>query len=406
MDVTGTPRSLDEVVFLVRETPCEGCGQRHTVRPTIENDEADGRLIVRGTCDRCGRARELRMAPVRSYAGAPDDAMAIGDEPSEILSDAVLLAAAERDLAEVPAVVASDPAAARKGHLYLRAALRAVNELGKLVAAGGSGIPMAKVEALRAQIAARLPAWAAAAPPLPTFRAPATLRDLEPAHRAWVERGRTGDGRLVLRDAALGDTRHGPRTLVAASFERCRFDRSEVSSGTLDESSFVECSMVRINLSSAKLHRARFVDCRLAEATLSLAELRDAVIERGDWHGMAAGRSSWHRARVTGVDLRETRLRDAVLDDAVFTGCDLRGVDLRRDNEVLRTLGTARRTRFLDCDLRGALVAGWRLDGTLFERCRLHGVEGEPRFEGAIQVLAADLSPEGDRSLLGLRWPT
>jgi hypothetical protein len=41
----------------------------------------------------------------------------------------------------------------------------------------------------------------------------------------------------------------------------------------------------------------------------------------------------------------------------------------------------------------------------VFERCRMHGLDGEPVFEGAAVVDAADLSPDGDRSVLGVSWP-
>jgi uncharacterized protein YjbI with pentapeptide repeats len=150
----------------------------------------------------------------------------------------------------------------------------------------------------------------------------------------------------------------------------------------------------------AELQRATLRAVDATGASLALGRLEGARIEGGTWQRTDLRRASLARARLVGVDLRGGNLAETVLDGATLERCDLRDVDLRHEAQWKR-LGTARRTTFVECDLRGARVDAWRLDGAVFERCRMHGIIGVPEVRGALTVVDADLSQDGDGSVRG-----
>jgi len=69
-------------------------------------------------------------------------------------------------------------------------------------------------------------------------------------------------------------------------------------------------------------------------------------------------------AQLHKLDLRGADFRDADLRGATFWECDLRGADLSHVNGVVEK-SPERETRFLGCDLRGAILDGARLNGAV-----------------------------------------
>ncbi len=49
-------------------------------------------------------------------------------------------------------------------------------------------------------------------------------------------------------------------------------------------------------------------------------------------------------------------------------------------------LARTTRTRFERCDLRGAKIDRRRLDGTVFDRCRMAGLTGKPDSQGPYSI--------------------
>ena len=69
-------------------------------------------------------------------------------------------------------------------------------------------------------------------------------------------------------------------------------------------------------------------------------------------------------AQLHKLDLRGADFRDADLRGATFWECDLRGADLSHVNGVVEK-NPERETRFLGCDMRGAILDGARLSGAV-----------------------------------------
>ena len=105
-------------------------------------------------------------------------------------------------------------------------------------------------------------------------------------------------------------------------------------------------------------------------------------------------------ARFAQVDLAGARFCDTLLDDAVFEDCDLREADFGVKNELFADRNSTTNTIFRRCDLRGAKFAGRQLTGTEFVDCKLHNVGGAAKLR-SIKVSGADLSPNGDGSVIG-----
>lgn len=369
MDVPGTPRSLAEIRFFVEETPCPKCGALGVDRTYVREDA--GGTLYDATCPVCGTARQLRFGKIRSRATGPAFHLGEGTAPSELIGADRFAAIAARELAKVPddptafATVA-EYEAARRSLVHARTALV---ELAKF---GRTSPDLARTETLWERYKAAKPAIEAKPGAQPAAR---TITERARQHRAWLARGRTGDGRLVMRGETWRGTPMGNAEMTAAIIERSTFDACDLSYGTFVEAELREARLLGCRLSSGELARARFERCDLTGSSLQLSKLPDVVVDGGDWQRIDAIRSLWQRARLTGVDLRGAQLGDTVLDGAVLERCDLRGADLRHDPQLAR-LGTATNARFVDCDFRDARLDGWRAEGAVFERCRFEGATG------------------------------
>ncbi|MBE7451165.1 MAG: pentapeptide repeat-containing protein [Kofleriaceae bacterium] len=390
MDLPGAPRSTAEVRFFAEEAPCERCGGTGWSK----GDPGMGAGWYRGQCAHCGAARELRFEPV-TFEAEPFTLGPPGTT-SRVLDAGRLRAIADRELRLVPA----DPGelatvvAFNEARRHLVRGRTALNELashrpddaGVAAEARAAAELWERFKAAKADIEAT-----PGAQPIAT-----TLEGRVRQHAAWLRRDRRGDGRLELRGEVLHGAGHGLATAMLdhAVIADCTFTRVDLSYAHLHHAVLARARFLDCRLSFCELDEAELDDCDLAGSRLSLSDLRGTRLRGGDWRGVAAGRSTW-RAQVTGLDLRDASLRDAVLDGSVFERCDLRGADLGRVELTLVALGTARRTRFVECDLRGLRLDGLRLDGTVFERCRMHGLVGRPVLEGEVAIIDPDLSADG-----------
>lgn len=400
MKIPGAPRTVQEVRYFVDESPCETCGHRG-LTDAMPN-YLQGRYT--GQCASCLTIREWTFEPLKAKTHAPPCFLSGETTPTTVFTADQLRAIADRALATVmrePTEYAT-VAALEQGQIHVVTASIALNELAKFHP-GDS--------ALAAEAAAMPALWSAhkAARPIVEGKPgaqppPRGLGERFDYHRQWLARGRTGDGRLLFKHEHWKGIGMATGKMQGALFEDTTFENIDFSYGEFDGATFRRVRFLRCSLSMAKLDGATFEQVDMTGSVLSLASLLDCTITGGDWQGIAAGRSTWS-SRVTRVDLRNAGLRDTVLDGAVFESCDFRDANFSRRDVVLDKLGTARRTRFVECDLRGAKIEGWRLDGTELERCKLHGTDGKPELEGAIKVIGQDLSPDGDGSVVGMSWP-
>lgn len=100
--------------------------------------------------------------------------------------------------------------------------------------------------------------------------------------------------------------------------------------------------------------------------------VRGTELHAVDAAGADMERSSWRECFIDDSRSTGTRLNDAYLDDVVFRACKM--------NLMQCQSSKVRRTRFNDCDLRGADFNGIDLTGTSFEGSDVTGAD----FSGAI----------------------
>ena len=126
----------------------------------------------------------------------------------------------------------------------------------------------------------------------------------------------------------------------------------------------------------------------------ALWRVREATFDDCDLTAAVLVRSVWTQATVTACVFRDADLRNARLDEATFTDCDFRGADLR---VVQPGINTARKARFVRCDLRQTQWEGRELDEVELVDCKLAGARGKAQLV-ALAVERPDLSSGGDGS--------
>lgn len=154
------------------------------------------------------------------------------------------------------------------------------------------------------------------------------------------------------------------------------------------------------NLDRAIAIEARLVRVDLAASSMRAANLRACLAEDCDFTRACLQGARWHGATALRCSFAGAALADLGADRAAFIGCDLRGADLAARGPGPRA--TMAGAQFIRCDLRWTSWDHRDLTGVQFVDCKLHGVHGGPRAEGAI-IRAPDLSIAGDRSRVGCR---
>ena len=204
-------------------------------------------------------------------------------------------------------------------------------------------------------------------------------------HIAWLSRGRTGAGRIVLeRPDFLRADLHGLR-LAGARLVEPRMEGASLTGSDLSGTEIADGRMARLRLVTANVGGARWSGCALDAASGDLASFAEANLERCDLSRASLRRTSW-----VGATLGECRFDDADLTDSCWdrsrvTDTSLRGARLPRvDGREHDPRGSARGAVFTGCDLRGADVSRLRLGDTLFVRCRVGGMVGAPTLLGDV----------------------
>lgn len=395
-------RTYEELALYIEEHPCARCGTPARVDALeIEHAQAASGLPLHtyvGRCASCGA--ELRYAFERPERWPTRTGPLVygGNEPSELFTAKEWSAIADKMFAAAPA----DPSNLASAPFF-----EAIGRLNRaraaLVEATKGGLD---VTAKAAQVQARLDRYIAlrdamnarneAAPPAPTKVS--FGREVLKAHEAWLARGRTGDGRLVLENAGIGGMALGNLKIDAVRLVHVSFDGGTVDFASLRGAELIDCSAERTNFSHSVFDEASLVRCRFGRASLVHADLKDVRIEGGDFRACNADRGRWNRVKATGVDFRGMRFGDCVLDAVIFEGCDLRDANLSRIQDILTELCSTLNATFRRCDLRGASFEGRRFDNTKFIECAFAGVKGKPRLEGGYTVERPDFSPAGDGS--------
>jgi uncharacterized protein YjbI with pentapeptide repeats len=447
-------RSVPEEHVYIELHPCEKCGSPLWTY-THELDVDGPRMTSRfdGKCKMCGAPRAFEFDMTGDAVSDTDPRRFYGGpEPSELVDPGEWLIIADKRAKVAPSSpdgLAPAALAAARGAMLEAAA--AVEEARKFIPAGATEVPASafrsdkgravhaaepgrfrdfRLEAVAQTYAKILGRFAGPAGPrfgagelgpiaervnaararAPRPRQAAASIDFRPgtytdhlsrqvaaAHSAWVARGRTGDGRLVVSRAKLTGAPASGSTIPAARFESCKMTQANFSMSRMPESELIDCLCDETSFARSDLDGSLFERCAMMSADLRLARLRGVRIVQGDWGLSRLDRAALENAQVEDVDLQGAMIWDATLDRTLFVDCDLRGADLSRREPRLQLCSTTE-TWFIRCDLRGARLEGRRLAGTVFDRCKLAGVQGKPVVERPITILSPDLSPAGDGS--------
>jgi uncharacterized protein YjbI with pentapeptide repeats len=239
----------------------------------------------------------------------------------------------------------------------------------------------AQLKAHLATFELELPARTAASAALPR-PAPKTLFNgaTLDAHAAWLKRGKTGDGRMVLDDVSVGGMALGGLVAASSRLIKVSFNNATVGFGHFEDAELVECTAIEASLSRTIFERASLERCTFERTALMISHFNDARIAGGSFRSMNCDRGEWKRVTIKDCDLRDAVFGDAILDGSRFEDCDLRGADLSRHSTL--PICTTRDATFRNCDLRGAKLGGRRLDHTSFIDCNLTDIDGTPDLVG------------------------
>jgi uncharacterized protein YjbI with pentapeptide repeats len=137
--------------------------------------------------------------------------------------------------------------------------------------------------------------------------------------------------------------------------------------------------LVRVALSRARLAGLDVRDSELRGCDLANADLRGAVLRRTRVHAGRLTGLTWTDGEAADVTLEDCRadlaaLAGSRLERVRFSSCSLAQADLQ--GARLKTV------LFEDCDLTAADVSGCRFDGVELRGCRIEGLRGVEALRG------------------------
>ncbi len=204
---------------------------------------------------------------------------------------------------------------------------------------------------------------------------PVANKEERKAHRAWLERGETGRGRIDWVGRDLSGARDHGVPLRRARLVRCDLGRAIIQLSLMREI-YVEASncdgsgLVSDDASHSRWLRTSFRDANLGGSRFEQATLEDCDLSRANLN-----RTTLTDSSVVGCTFVDARFTDTTLDRGRLERCDFRGArfDVQwRDGQVAHAIATT----FVDCDFGGATFERYTLSQCRFERCRFHDVAG------------------------------
>lgn len=140
------------------------------------------------------------------------------------------------------------------------------------------------------------------------------------------------------------------------------------------------------------------LECRFERVAMAGSYFVGSSVGNCEFQGSDLRRTIWEDARVSRCNFDDVDLSDASLDGTTFIDCTFRHAELASSRD--EPTATARRARFVRCDLRNTNWKDRPVIGTSFDACRFHGAHGRPRLE-SVEIDRPDLSPLGDGSAIG-----
>ena len=208
------------------------------------------------------------------------------------------------------------------------------------------------------------------------------------AHRRWFERGRTGEGRIVLEEKNLTRATLRGNNLTKARFVRCDWSNSLISSSDFAEAEITECTWNNSLLYSIDFDRASIENCTFTDTYFGITHFIEAKVKGGDWTRCDLNKSTWTDAAVENVCFQRANFGEARFHGSRFINCDLRAANLES--------ATLKGAVFEHCDFRGAYLEDFVFEKVTFINCGFYGCTGIPAFEGEYTFIEPDLSEAFD----------
>lgn len=381
--IHGTPRSVREMEFVADLDGCASCGARAEVDWVVGHDP--DAWSISGTCESCGAARLYRFDDATLVEPEPAS-YALGSGASTVLDRDALT----REIDRITPLVVPEPDE-KQVAIHRRYAARVITALFELEKLGPDTEGIAKQREHWLRIAEAM-----GPRPLPTVedaskesgtRADALDGPALVAHREWLDRARSGSGRLEINGLVAQLYRLVGSNLTAAGLgnvdfrfadlRRSDWSEAHIDSCWLDESRVQGSSFERSTISLSGFGGAQAGGCRFVEATLDGTDFSEADLRDSDWSRAVA-----NDCEFTDANLDNARMFGARFIDCVFFGASVRG-----------SLSGA---TFEKCDFRSVDFTGMHLAQMTFIDCRFEdaiGMEPPVASRGNIAQMSEAMSP-------------
>lgn len=190
----------------------------------------------------------------------------------------------------------------------------------------------------------------------------------------------------------------------SSDMRRSRISDCRLNASIMDGSSFVRASFENCAFASASLDRtvwnkATIERCSFPDAVIRASEFADTQVRRSSFERARFDSSQWGSAKVWSTDFTGVGFPNASLDRVSFTNCDFSDADFSARKHGSEAGTRLSKVTFERCDLRWTRWHGTSLTDVLLVNCKVFGISGEIRLEGAWISRGSDGSPAGDGSV-------
>ena len=205
------------------------------------------------------------------------------------------------------------------------------------------------------------------------------------AHRNWVKRGFTGEGRIVEENNNLAEfDGHILCQLPRIRLVGCKLNNSKIQHAIFDEGEIIDCNWNNSYFCDSRFDRAQIQNCDFVEVNFGHTALREVRVEGGNWSKSNCDKTRLQKAQIYGVKFRYSTFRDAKLNDAKFVNCDFLKTNF--------TQADATSTVFISCDFRGANMNQIKLNNATFKDCNFFASDSDLETLESVNIINADMS--------------
>lgn len=208
-------------------------------------------------------------------------------------------------------------------------------------------------------------------------------------HRLWVERGFTGEGRIIEENLSLSLPEYfGGNELSRIRLVNCSIRNSHIGSSSFNEAELVNCDWSNCDLSDNEFNNAIIQNCTFYNTEYSSCKFTKAQIEGGDWSSGKFDSPYFTKAKITEVNLANSLIRKALLHKTEIKNCNFQNTDL--------AFSVAYFAVWENCDFRGVSFENFQFKNTILKNCGFYNCGGVPQSIEGIKIINPDLSENFD----------